>query len=159
MTDLFANDPSFSSAHAATMDANTPLAERLRPQNLSEVIGQKHLLGEGQPLAVAFAQRRMHSMIFWGPPGVGKTMLARLVAHSFDAHFVALSAVLSGVKEIREVVEQAQMLRAQGQQTILFVDEVHRFNKAVKHFINQRLIKLVVQFLVLPHCSMGVKHG
>ena len=129
MSDLFASDlPS----HGATapVDESAPLAERLRPQNLSEVIGQKHLLGEGQPLAVAFAQRRMHSMIFWGPPGVGKTTLARLVAHSFDAQFVALSAVLSGVKEIREVVEQAQIWKAQGRQTILFVDEVHRFNKS-----------------------------
>ena len=158
MSDLFASDLPTNGAHTA-VDENAPLAERLRPHSLSEVIGQKQLLGEGQPLAVAFAQRRMHSMIFWGPPGVGKTTLARLVAHSFDAHFVALSAVLSGVKEIREVVEQAQMLRAQGRRTVMFVDEVHRFNKAVKYYINQWLIKPVVQFIVLPHCSMGVKHG
>ena len=142
MSDLFASDlPS----HGATapVDESAPLAERLRPQNLSEVIGQKHLLGEGQPLAVAFAQRRMHSMIFWGPPGVGKTTLARLVAHSFDAQFVALSAVLSGVKEIREVVEQAQIWKAQGRQTIRFVDEVHRFNKSQ-------------QDAFLPHVESGL---
>ena len=108
MSDLFAGDLPNHGA-TASVDENAPLAERLRPQNLSEVIGQKHLLGEGQPLAVAFAQRRMHSMIFWGPPSVGKTTLARLVAHSFDAQLVALSAVLSGVKEIREMGEKAQM--------------------------------------------------
>lgn len=142
MSDLFASDlPSHGAT--ASVDESAPLAERLRPQNLSEVIGQKHLLGEGQPLAVAFAQRRMHSMIFWGPPGVGKTTLARLVAHSFDAQFVALSAVLSGVKEIREVVEQAQIWKAQGRQTILFVDEVHRFNKSQ-------------QDAFLPHVESGL---
>lgn len=142
MSDLFANDLPTHGAHTA-VDENAPLAERLRPHSLSEVIGQKHLLGEGQPLAVTFAQRRMHSMIFWGPPGVGKTTLARLVAYSFDAHFVALSAVLSGVKEIREVVEQAQIWKAQGRQTILFVDEVHRFNKSQ-------------QDAFLPHVESGL---
>ena len=109
---------------------SVPLPERLRPHTLDEVVGQSHLLAVGMPLQVAFSQQRLHSMIFWGPPGVGKTTLARLVAHSFDAYFVALSAVLAGVKEIREVVEQAQIYRAQGRQTILFVDEVHRFNKS-----------------------------
>lgn len=139
MSDLFNSSHVPDNLPAGT----TPLAERLRPQTLAEVIGQKHLLGAGQPLAVAFAQRRIHSMIFWGPPGVGKTTLARLVAHSFDAQFVALSAVLSGVKEIREVVEQAQVWRAQGRQTILFVDEVHRFNKSQ-------------QDAFLPHVESGV---
>ena len=142
MSDLFASDLPTNGAHTA-VDENAPLAERLRPHSLSEVIGQKHLLGDGQPLAVAFAQKRMHSMIFWGPPGVGKTTLARLVAHSFDAQFVALSAVLSGVKEIREVVEQAQIWKAQGRQTILFVDEVHRFNKSQ-------------QDAFLPHVESGL---
>lgn len=142
MSDLFANDLPTNGAPTA-VDENAPLAERLRPHSLSEVIGQKHLLGDGQPLAVAFAQKRMHSMIFWGPPGVGKTTLARLVAHSFDAQFVALSAVLSGVKEIREVVEQAQIWKAQGRQTILFVDEVHRFNKSQ-------------QDAFLPHVESGL---
>ncbi|MBS1174413.1 MAG: rarA [Burkholderiaceae bacterium] len=137
MSDLFAHE------QISTQHQNAPLAEQLRPQTLAEVIGQKHLLQAGQPLAVAFAQRRMHSMIFWGPPGVGKTTLARLVAHSFDAQFVALSAVLSGVKEIREVVEQATVWRANGRQTILFVDEVHRFNKSQ-------------QDAFLPHVESGL---
>ena len=137
-----------------------PLAERLRPQSLDDVIGQQHLLGPGKPLRVAFESGQPHSMILWGPPGVGKTTLARLMADSFNAEFIALSAVLSGVKDIREAVERAQVVQANsGRRTILFVDEVHRFNKAVKHYINQRLIKHVVQFIVLPHCSMGVKHG
>ena len=138
MSDLFAHEQKIPAQHQ-----NVPLAEQLRPQTLVEVIGQKHLLQAGQPLAVAFAQRRMHSMIFWGPPGVGKTTLARLVAHSFDAQFVALSAVLSGVKEIREVVEQASVWRANGRQTILFVDEVHRFNKSQ-------------QDAFLPHVESGL---
>ena len=108
-----------------------PLAERLRPRSLGEVIGQRHLLAPGKPLAVAFAAGKLHSMILWGPPGVGKTTLARLMADAFNADFIALSAVLSGVKDIRESVARAQaILDASGRHTILFVDEVHRFNKA-----------------------------
>jgi putative ATPase len=108
-----------------------PLAEALRPRTLDEVIGQKHLLGPGKPLRLAFESRHPHSMILWGPPGVGKTTLARLMAKAFDAEFIALSAVFSGVKDIREAVQSAEAeLARSGRQTILFVDEVHRFNKA-----------------------------
>ena len=109
----------------------TPLAERLRPKTIDEVIGQRHLLGPGKPLAVAFAAGKPHSMIMWGPPGVGKTTLARLMADAFNADFVAISAVLAGVKDIRDAVARAELAREQfGRATILFVDEVHRFNKA-----------------------------
>ncbi|MBU6485811.1 MAG: AAA family ATPase, partial [Betaproteobacteria bacterium] len=117
-----------SEASAAALE---PLAARLRPKAIADVVGQRHLLAPGKPLAVAFASGKPHSMILWGPPGVGKTTLARLMASAFDAEFVALSAVLSGVKEIRDAVARAEAVRAQtGRATILFVDEVHRFNKA-----------------------------
>lgn len=114
-----------------TGKAHQPLAARMRPAGLDEYAGQQHLLGAGRPLRVALEQGALHSMIFWGPPGVGKTTLAKLLATLADAHFVTISAVLAGVKEIRQAVELARQQAAQnGRQTILFVDEVHRFNKA-----------------------------
>ena len=120
-----------------------PLAERLRPQTLGDVIGQQHLLGEDMPLRIAFESGQPHSCILWGPPGVGKTTLARLMASSFDAHFITISAVLGGVKEIREAVEQAGIWQGQGKRTIVFVDEVHRFNKSQ-------------QDAFLPHVESGL---
>lgn len=108
-----------------------PLAARMRPATLSRYIGQSHLLAPGKPLRQALEQGAIHSMILWGPPGVGKTTLAQLVAHLVDAHFMTLSAVLAGVKEIRQAVDEARQVKAQsGRKSILFVDEVHRFNKS-----------------------------
>jgi len=128
VTDLFA--PATVPATGTPLPG-APLAERLRPATLADVIGQRHLLAPGKPLAVAFASGKMHSMILWGPPGVGKTTLARLMADAFNAQFIAISAVLAGVKEIREAVARAEAARSQlGQATIMFVDEVHRFNKS-----------------------------
>ena len=121
LSDLFSQD---------TVHRNAPLAEQLRPQTPDEVIGQMHLLGPGKPLRLAFESGQPHSLILWGPPGVGKTTLARMMATQFQCEFIALSAVFSGIKEVREAVAQAEMWRDQGRRTILFVDEIHRFNKA-----------------------------
>ncbi|OGS90468.1 MAG: recombination factor protein RarA [Gallionellales bacterium GWA2_60_18] len=137
MADLFS-----SNAPAA------PLAERLRPKHIDEVVGQSHLLGTGKPLRLAFESGKLHSMILWGPPGVGKTTLARLMASAFDAEFVPLSAVLSGVKDIREAIAQAELtLQQHGRHTILFVDEVHRFNKSQQDaflpFVEQGLVTFI----------------
>ena len=121
MNDLFETD---------NRAAAQPLAARLRPADLDEYVGQKHLVGPGKPLRQASERGQLHSMILWGPPGTGKTTLALILARSVDAEFITLSAVLSGVKDIRAAVDQAKARLGQGRRTVLFVDEVHRFNKA-----------------------------
>src|ERR1044072_2769651 len=129
---------------AASGEVHVPLAEKLRPKTIDEMVGQRHLLGEGKPIRIALQAGKPHSMILWGPPGVGKTTLARLMAKAFDAEFIPISAVLAGVKEIREAVERAKLARDQyGRATIVFVDEVHRFNKAQ-------------QDAFLPHVESGL---
>ena len=137
MSDLF--QPAVPSA---------PLAEQLRPKTLDEVVGQSHLLGENKPLRLAFQSGKLPSMILWGPPGVGKTTLARLIANTADAEFIPISAVLSGIRDIREAVERAELtLQQHGRKTILFVDEVHRFNKgqqdAFLPFVESGLITFI----------------
>ena len=137
---LFDADPPPAPAVAA---GSAPLAEQLRPQHVDEVIGQQHLLGAGQPLRMVFERGHLHSMILWGPPGVGKTTLARLLAGAVDAQFIVMSAVLAGVKDIREAVASAEAERRRGRATVVFVDEVHRFNKAQ-------------QDAFLPHVESGL---
>ena len=135
MDDLFKHAPA------------APLAEALRPRTIGDVIGQSHLLGPGKPLSLVFKSGKPHSMILWGPPGVGKTTLARLTASAFECEFIALSAVLSGVKDIRASIEQAEHYLAGGKHTILFIDEIHRFNKsqqdALLPFVESGLVTLI----------------
>ncbi len=136
---------------AALFSANlpqAPLAEQLRPKHINDVIGQSHLLGIGKPLRTAFESGKLHSMILWGPPGTGKTTLARIMSSAFDSEFIALSAVMSGVKEIRNAIDRAELvLQQKGRHTILFIDEVHRFNKSQQDaflpYIEQGLITFI----------------
>ena len=123
MADIFASDPSADNGHR-------PLADRLRPQKLSEVIGQRQVLGADAPLTVMLEAGALGSLVFWGPPGVGKTTIARLLAHETDLHFVQISAIFTGVPDLKKVFESARIRRHNGQGTLLFVDEIHRFNKA-----------------------------
>jgi putative ATPase len=132
--DLFSDDPPPPRSGAtdpAAVDPAAPLAERMRPRTLDDIVGQEALLAPGRPLREAIARDRLQSIILWGPPGTGKTTLARVIASVTQAHFIAFSAVLSGIKEIREVMAEAEQTRRRsGRRTILFIDEIHRFNKA-----------------------------
>jgi putative ATPase len=130
MSSLFDDTDPSTAADGGRPSANAPLAERMRPRTLDEYAGQRHIVGPDRPLRRALEARALHSLILWGPPGVGKTTLARLIAQYVGGDFVAFSAVLSGIKEIREVVAAAEQRRRAGRQTVLFVDEIHRFNKA-----------------------------
>ncbi len=123
---LFSNEP----PHGADREAPRPLAERMRPRSLEECAGQRHLLGEGMPLRVQIEADRIGSLILWGPPGVGKTTIARLIALHTKADFIPFSAVLSGIKEVKTVMEEAERNRSLGRRTVIFIDEIHRFNKA-----------------------------
>src|SRR5512146_2910774 len=121
----------FDTISAPDQQKDAPLAERMRPRTLAEFVGQEHLLGEGKMLRQLIEADQLTSLIFWGPPGSGKTTLARIIANATRSHFIFFSAILSGIKEIREIVKEAEEVRKyQGKKTILFVDEIHRFNKS-----------------------------
>lgn len=143
MSDLFGSDP----AATEKLRANAPLADRLRPAHLGEVIGQDHLLGPDGALARMVANRRLSSIILWGPPGTGKTSIARLLAESVSLHYMAISAVFSGVADLKKAFAEAEKVAAMGRGTLLFVDEIHRFNRAQQDgflpFVEQGLVTLV----------------
>lgn len=146
--------PELQPAASATSHAQS------RPAPLADVIGQHHLLGTGVPSRAAFESGRLRSMILWGQLGMGKTTLARLMVHAFEAQFIAISAVLGGVNNIREAVDRASAAVLAGRRSVEFVDDVQRINKAVNSYINQQLMNALMRFLVLPHCSsVGVRHG
>src|SRR5271170_7141903 len=139
---LFGNTPDL-----ATPAKHAPLAERMRPRTLEEYVGQEHLLAAGKPLRLAIERDDAASMIFWGPPGTGKTTLAKIIAHMTQASFIEFSAVLSGIKEIKQVMVEAEKAAGFGSRTILFVDEIHRFNKAQQNaflpYVERGTIRLI----------------
>src|SRR3972149_3332919 len=146
MPDLFGNDPHPSPR--MTLSDSAPLAERVRPKTIDEFAGQGHLLGEGKPLRVLLEKGETTSMILWGPPGVGKTTLARLIAHYVQAEFFQLNAVSSGVKDVRDVISKAEKNeKLRKKRTLLFIDEIHRFNKAQQdallHSVEEGIVTLI----------------